>query len=183
LKARKKLLILAQNQTSMRAFILPVLLILSIFACERPKDTSYLPDEYANPQIAQITLRDTLSAKSISNLVIQELKGVKASYVTGRYTCYFEYNTNQQDLLRAINTLPFDMNTRLSDTQCRKIEGNFSVNGKRARSDREVESSSFFWNINPDDFTYYECIKSPMRHTLLLDKHSNRILHRIEIES
>src|SRR6187549_1842495 len=168
---------------SMRAFILPALLILSIFACEKPKDTSYLPDEYANPQIAQTTLRDTLSAKSLSDLFIQELKGVKASYVTGRYTCYFEYNANQQDLLNAINTLPFDMNTRLSDTQCRRIAGNFSLTGKRARSDREVESSSFFWDINPEDFIYYECIKSPMRHTLLLDKHSSRILHRIEIES
>lgn len=167
----------------MRAFILPGLLILSIFACEKPKNTSYFPDEYANPQITRMTLRDTLSAKSLSNLYIQELKGVKVSYASGRYTCYFEYNANQQDILKVINTLPFDINTRLSDTLCRKMDEEFSLNGKRIRSNQEIASSSFFWNINPNNFTYYECIKSPMRHTLLLDKHSNRILHRIEIES
>lgn len=167
----------------MRAFILPALLILSIFACEKPKDTSYLPDEYANPQIAQITLHDTLSTPSLSHLSIQELKGVKASYISGRYTCYFEYNANQQDLLKVINTLPFDINTRLSDTVCRKMDGEFSLSGQRILSNQEIASSAFFWNINPEDFTYYECIKSPMRHTILLDKHSNRILHRIEIES
>jgi len=167
----------------MRAFILPGLLILSIFACEKPKNTSYLPDEYANPQITAITLRDTLSSKLLYGLSIQEIKGVKASYVTGRYTCYFEYNANQQDLINIINTLPFDINTRLSDTQCRKMEGNFSLSGKRTRSQKELTSSEFFWNIDANDFTYYECIKSPMRHTILLDNHSNRILHRIEIES
>jgi hypothetical protein len=167
----------------MRAFILPVLLILSIFACEKPKYNSYLPDEFANPQITQATLLDTVSEKLLSNLTIQELKGVKATYVTGRYTCYFEYNANQHDILKVINTLPFNINTRLSDTLCRKIDEPFSLSGKRILSDQEVASSVFFWNINPEDFTYYECIKSPMRHTILLDKHSNRILHRIEIES
>ncbi len=168
----------------MRSFILPTLLILSIFACKKPSESSsYLPNEYESPEIKLVSLLDTLPSNSLSNLSIQELKGVKATYVTGRYTCYFEYSANQQELLRAINILPFNMNTRLSDTQCRKIDRDFSLNGKRTRSDQEVESSSFFWNINPEDFTYYECIKSPMRHTILLDKHSNRILHRIEIES
>ena len=167
----------------MRAFILPSILILSIFACKKPKDTSYLPDEHANPQITHVTLRDTLSTMSLANLAIHELKGVKATYVTGRSTCYFEYNANQQDLLKVINTLPFDINTRLSDTLCRKMGGEFSLNGKRILSDQEIASSAFFWNINPQDFIYYECIKSPMRHTILLDKHSSRILHRVEIES
>jgi hypothetical protein len=167
----------------MRSLILPVLLVLSIFACTKPKETSYLPDEYANPQITSALLRDTLSSHSLSTVAIQELKGVKATYVTGRYTCYFEYNANQHDLLKAINTLPFDINTRLSDTLCRKIEREFSLSGKQILSREEIESSAFFWNINPEDFTYYECIKSPMRHTILLDKHSNRILHRVEIES
>ncbi len=168
----------------MRSFILPTLLILSIFACKKPSESSsYLLNEYESPEIKLVSLLDTLPSNSLSNLSIQELKGIKATYVTGRYTCYFEYNANQQELLRAINILPFNMNTRLSDTQCRKIDGDFSLYGKRTRSDKEVASSSFFWNINPEDFTYYECIKSPMRHTILLDKHSNRILHRIEIES
>jgi hypothetical protein len=167
----------------MRSLILPSLLILSIFACTKPNDKSYLPDEYANPKLTSVTLRDTLPASSLANLFIQESKGVKATYVTGRFTTYFEYNANQQDLLKTINTLPFDINTRLSDTLCRKIDGQFSLSGKQFLSNEEIESSSFFWNINPEDFTYYECIKSPMRHTILLDKHSNRILHRIEIES
>ncbi len=167
----------------MRAFILPTLLILSIFACKKPVDTSFLLNEHESPEIKLVTLRDTLPNSSLSNLPIQELKGVKATYVSGRYTCYFEYNANQQEVLRAIDILPFDINTRLSDTQCRKMDGDFSLSGKRILSNQEINSSAFFWSINPEDFTYYECIKSPMRHTILLDKYSNKILHRIEIES
>lgn len=167
----------------MRAFILPTLLVFSIFACTKPVDTSFLPNEYERPEIRLVTLRDTLPNSSFSNLSIQELKGVKATYVTGRYTCYFEYNANQQEVLRAIDILPFDINTRLSDTQCRKMDSDFSLSGKHILSNQEINSSAFFWNINTEDFIYYECIKSPMRHTILLDKHSNRVLHRIEIES
>jgi len=168
----------------MKSFILPALLILSIFACEKPRDTSYLLNEYDQPEITNVTLRDTLPKNDVlSNLFIEESKGVKAIYKSGRYTCYFEYKANQQDILKIINTLPFDINTRLSDTQCRKMNQDFSLNGKRIRSGKEIESSAFFWDINPEDFVYYECIKSPMRHTLLLDKHSNRILHRIDLES
>lgn len=168
----------------MKSFILPTLLILSIFACKKPGDTSYLLNEYDQPGITTVTLRDTLPKQEVlSNLFIQETKGIKAIYKSGRYTCYFEYQANQQDILKIINLLPFNTNTRLSDTQCRNMNQTFSLNGKRIRSEKEIESSAFFWDINPEDFVYYECIKSPMRHTLLLDKYSNRILHRIDIES
>lgn len=167
----------------MRPFILPGLLILSILACEKPKNTSYLPDEYANPEITLVTLRDTLPSNSLSAVAIQELNGVRVSYPTGKYTCYFEYYADQNDMLKALNALPFDINTRLSDTRCRKMETDFSLSGKRTRTHQEIESSEFFWNIQAKEFTYYECLKTPMRHTLLFDKYSNRILHRIEFES
>ena len=167
----------------MRSLILPILLILSIFACQKPANTSYLADEYANPKIELVTLRDTLTAQTLSNLSIQEVKGVKATYVTGKSTAYFEYIANHHELLMLMNTLPFNINAPLSDTVCRKMSKEFSLRGKLILSDQEIESSAFFWNINPEDFTYYECIKSPMRHTILFDKHSNRILHRIEFES
>jgi len=162
------------------------LFIVALFACERPADTTYASEwnESEKPTMYAVSLYDTLPAKLISGIAIHEIHGIKASYASGRSTCYFEYDANAKDILQAISRLPFKrLDMAVADTLVREPDTTFSLGGKRLLSETELKASDFFWNIQPDQFTYYECLKSPARHTLLIHKKTGRILHRIEYHS
>ena len=46
----------------------------------------------------------------------------------------------------------------------------------------EAFDSNWVAPVGPDldAFEVYECLKSPVRHTILISKNSRRVLHRIE---
>ena len=99
---------------------------------------------------------------SNSRLSLEQLNGVRIlNSDTGKYTYYFEYIANKQDTLRAISALPF-------------------LKDNTALTQEERDGTSFFWNARAEDFTFYECYKSPVKHTILLSKTSDRILHKVE---
>lgn len=165
--------------------LFPIAIMLLIAACERPtkaiNDTAiYGWDEYKNPVITRVSLHDTVSKKFTNALNIASVNGIKASYPSGKYTAYFEYKADPEKVLNAIGRLPFKTSNAVSDTTCRALALRFSLSGKLLLSVNEIKASSFFWNINPQDFFYYECLKAPERHTILINKITGMVLHRIE---
>ena len=164
--------------------LFPILLIFTIISCERPtraiNSDMYGWNEYSHPIITRVSLRDTLSKKITKVLNNTDASGVKVSHPSGKYTLYFEYTADPDNLLNAIATLPFKKSNAVSDTTCRTQSLPFSLSGKLLLSEHEIEASSFFWNINPQEFLYYECLKAPERHTILINKVTGKILHRIE---
>jgi hypothetical protein len=164
------------------SLFLSILLCIIFFACNKPN--SYLSDastweEFRTPSLSNVSVYDTLPKKVFQYASVHQLNGVKAAYSSGRSTTYFELEGEASSFLRAISTLPFSP-TEISDTFCRKIEDPFSLSGKQLLSEEEINAASFFWRINPKEYTQYECLKGRQRHTILISNTTGRILHRIE---
>jgi hypothetical protein len=166
------------------AFIFPLFLFAAGFACQKPVEpVNFTWIEYAKPFISKATIYDSLPGLKNNTLYIKELKGVKVTYASGKTASYFEYEADAKKLIRTISALPFQKGNAVNDTLCRKTENTFSLSAKKVLSKEEVASANFFWGIQPKDYTCYECLKYPARHTVLINKITGTILHRIEVES
>jgi len=164
------------------SWALPIFLVSYLFACTKPvrREVITVWNEKNSPVITNTSLFDTLRVNAIRALDIHELHGVRASYLSGKTVSYFEYDTDPEKLLTFISCLPFKKTDAVSDTVCHLQNFTFSQSGRELLSGEELTSAAFFWKINPDDYLYYECLKSPARHTILINKKTKRVLHRIE---
>lgn len=160
------------------------LLLLAFTSCK--KDTDYqaqLDIAHADNipvAITTVSVYDTLPKNALAQLDLLQTHGVKVTHAAGRYTCYFAYKTDAAvELLRRISALPFRRG-QSADTLCRKMEQPFSLSGQKLLSESELRSSAFFWLVNTHDYTHYECVKGHQRHTLLVSKIDDTVLHRIE---
>ena len=165
------------------SLLFPILLILSISSCKKPTEAlnESAWNEYRSPSISKAYLRDSIPQKLLTELSAKEINGVKVSYKSGKSTRYYEYEADGNNLLSVITRLPFRLKTHaLIDTTYRAMNIPFSLSGKEVLSEEEITATSFFWKINPAEFDYYECLKDSDRHTVLINKKTKQILHRIE---
>jgi hypothetical protein len=163
--------------------IFPLLLIASAFACQKPEgvnQNSVVWTEYSHPQITAANVYDTLPALIKHDMKIAQMKGIKVSYSSGADVSYFEYKADAKKLIDVVGMLPFKKCNIVSDTLCRRIDIPFSLSGSKILSKAELGAANFFWSINPKDYNYYECLKWPVRHTILINRNNGMILHRIE---
>lgn len=163
--------------------IFPLLLIGSAFACQKPErvhQNEIVWTEYSHPQITAANLYDTLPAFVKHDVKVEQLQGVKIIYQSGAEVSYFEYKADAKKIIDAVSKLPFKKCNATADTLCRKIEIPYSLSGSKVLSKEELVATSFYWEINVKEYDYYECLKSPMRHTILINRNNGRILHRIE---
>jgi hypothetical protein len=168
----------------MKKIILLTLGVISVFwSCQRNTGVEVEQDsvwqDYKSPTFKHISLYDTLPENVVNYIAATEINGVRAMYSSGRHTSYLEYEADPMRVLFAVQSIPFAMHEG-GDTLCRDMNQKFSLSGNRVLSKEEQQQASFFWNMNPDEFVYYECLKGSQRHTILVSKNSNRILHRIE---
>lgn len=166
-------------------YIFPFLLGLAIVACKKPPDPVSAMDAPQKEKdgliVFHTSLADSLSAKAMETLNIGKVTGIKLKYLSGLESQYFAYHADKRLVIRAISQLKFTPYGKYSDTICRKINPGELTTMKQSISKSEYESSSFFWDADAEKFDLYECIKSPYKHTLLIDPKSNRVLHRIEL--
>ncbi len=165
-------------------YLFPILLAISALSCNRIQpsdpDKSIAYNE-AEPVVFSTSLADTLSQKAFDELNVGEVSGIKVKYLSGHENRYFEYVAEKQLVLRVISHLPFTKYSVFSDTNCRRISFNDLNTVREKISETEYENSLSFWNADPGSIEVYECIKSPLRHTLLFDSKSNHVTHRIEV--
>ncbi len=141
---------------------------------------------HQKPQPAEWTA--TISEASVQHEIfkdntfeVRQTAGVKIYHPqTGRYVYYFDYVANKQDTLRRIAALPFLKDNRPSSLTCELMDSPLNPLEPPALSAEEKEATAFFWEAQAETFTFYECYKSPVKHTLLLSKTSDRILHKVE---
>lgn len=164
------------------SLIFPCLLILSAMSCKKPMQSNITPHpEDIPPLVLTTSLDDTLPAKSMKALKLEKVTGLKVKYITGHYASYFEYEADRQDVLRVISQAPFSRDAVVADTVCRKVSYVDLALLKENISEAEISNGSSFWNVDLEEFDVYECLKSPVRHLILISKHSRRVLHRIEV--
>lgn len=144
------------------------------------KRTMDLPDPNAVSFISHASVRSDIFKYSFVD--VHEIHGVKISCNDqNKYAYYFEYRANALDTIRAIEALPFDPYGRVSSTSCVLMNSDENPLEERTAFPEEVQHAiAFFWNANPEDFTFYECIRSPEKHMVLISKTSDRILHKVE---
>lgn len=149
----------------------------------------YLPADrsgsHIDPESVHGILHASLQAEILQGATIADLKeihGIKVVYADyGKCTYYFKYEADPNDTLNVIGDLPFILDNNTSSIACLPMYSNSNpLDAGSTLTTPEREASSFFWNSKPEDFTFYECIKSPFRHTVLISKSSPVILHRVE---
>ena len=160
------------------------LLLLAFTGCKKNTDYQALLDNADADNIpviiTTVSVYDTLPRNALVQLDLFQTHGVKVEHATGRYTCYFAYETGSAaELLRRISALPFRRG-QPADTLCRKMTQPFSLSGQKLLSEAEQRSSAFFWPAHTGDYTHYECVKGNQRHTILISKVDDTVLHRIE---
>lgn len=112
---------------------------------------------------------------------VQQSAGVKVYHAeTGKVVYYFDYIANKQDTLRRIAALPFRKDNRPSSLSCELMDSPINPLTVLPSSEEIKNATAFFWENEAEEFTFYECYKSPVKHTLLLSKTSDRILHKVE---
>ena len=144
-----------------------------------------LPTKRINPETGYSISYASVQADILNHVSvegIQEIHGVKImDYDHNKVEYYFEYNANAEDTLKMIASLPFAIDDHVSSVAPTLMESNSNPLKINAAFTEEVrEATSFFWNAKAEDFIFYECIKSPMKHTLMISKTSSRILHKVE---
>jgi hypothetical protein len=163
----------------MRPFILPsFLLLLFALACKKPNLDSALLANELDPIVFYTSLKDTLPVKTYQKLQVEKVIGIKIKNLQGHEVRYFEYEADRDKVLKALSQMPFKKYAILSDTLCRKI--NFHEINIFNISPTELEASSFFWNVDKNEYDVYACTKSPMKHLVFVNKSTKKILHRIE---
>lgn len=158
-----------------------LLIILSAFACKKPAHIgkSDLSEEMSAIVFAT-SLSDTLPQKTLEQLKVTDAMGIKIASTNGTYVSYFEYKAEPCNVVKALTNLAFSKAAVLADTTCRRIPNKNLDELKSQVSLLEVEHSDFFWTANSGGMEAFECIKPPFKHTLIVDKNSTRIFHRIE---
>ena len=127
-----------------------------------------------------LSARHTSRTQSLRNS-LQNFQRKKVTYKSGKSTCYYEYEAKGDNLLSVITRLPFKLKTHARiDSTYRAMNTPFSLSGQEILTKEEITASAFFWRIDPDEFDYYECLKDSDRHTVLINKKTKQILHRIE---
>ncbi len=113
---------------------------------------------------------------------MKEIHGVKITFADpGKVAYFFEYEANAQDTLKVVGSLPFAIDNNASSLACTLLESKSNpLEADETLPEQVREATAFFWNSKASDFTFYECIKSPLKHTLLISKTSSRILHKVE---
>lgn len=153
---------------------LPFFLILYLFI---PKRTiTELPVTQAT------SLADSIPIEYYQQLNVVEKQGNKF-FDKDKAVTYLEYETDAQTLLKTIARLPFSKYAVRADTVC--IETGFYgfATTRNSISEEELNTGTYFWNIEPNNYQVFECIKGSEKHTLLISRLSDQVLHRIEYTS
>jgi len=160
-------------------FVLPCLLLLGLLV-KRHK-----PEHFEAAQneavVFETSMRDTLPEKVLHRLGLGDQTGIKIQYRNGHYASYFDYQANSKDLLQAISCLPFSKYATRADATYHSFSVTELETLKHLISATELEGASFFWSADLSEYEMYEALKPPFRHTLLINKNSDRVLHRIEL--
>jgi hypothetical protein len=163
--------------------LLPLLLIVAFFSCQEPKSRqlTYEQAENTPPLVLYTSLDDSLPPKAIQSLNLQQrVLGLKVKYMTGQYASYFEYEAKGDQVLETISRLPFSLNASRADTLCLRMDYRYLEFMKAEMSPVELENAPAFWTAG-DDFEVYECNKYPYLHTVLINRKSNKVLHRVAL--
>jgi|GEM_PF-2178476 len=174
------------SQITMKHTIFPLLLLLAAVACQKPILEPNAKERFAEivrssaPLVSKTTLEDTLPAEALRTMGIGQINGVKLQYGNNHSTSYYAYHADPDALIATLSRLPFTKYAAIADTTCYKTSFEVLTQLQQNLSDIELRNSAFFWNASHEEFEIYECLKTPIRHTVLISRRSGLVYHRVE---
>lgn len=167
------------GKMSLLMFPLTLLYFISITKKTFPKhELSFLQNSETN--VYPVSLNDTLPSASILAMGAIEKKGIMIKSSTGFFTAFYEYEADHDKVLLEISQLPCIRDNNVSDLKCLFVES-WKALQSNYLSKKDAEKASFYLAANADQYVAFECRKSPIKHTLLLDTRSRKVLHKVEL--
>jgi hypothetical protein len=164
------------------ALIFSGLLVVAIIWCQKPVYDLEGSNTTMAPIVFYTSLADTLPKRTFEKLGLRDrVVGVKINNLTGMDVRYFQYEADPDVLIKALSETPFDINTQSpADIQCHEITyGDLTFSFQNV-SDAESNYAASFLNSFHEGYEVYECVKSPLKHQVLIQRNTNRVFHRIE---
>lgn len=167
-------------------WFVPALCIVFAMSCRKPERleeallrAEQIRDSHVGAMVVARSLHDSLPEKAFAELHIADVMGNTIKNLGGHEVSYFSYQADPKHVLRMLTTLPFSRFATIADTTARIISPRDLDPIRTQLSDTERAVGADFWNAT-DHYIAYECIKPPMKHTLLIHPTTHHILHRIE---
>lgn len=167
------------TKNNIRSLILP--LILAAFCgCHKPKHINgeILRNELT-ATVNEVSITDTMPSKYVELLNLGRTSGLQFNYGDRHPKTYFEYRGDKHEVLDALAQLGFSKNSARADTRCRTLESSRFIEMRGVIREEERNQADFFWGIEPDEYNIYECLKTPLRHLVLIEKNSDKVLHLV----
>lgn len=128
--------------------------------------------------ISDSSVRESILGYTLPNL--REIHGIKITKAD-RVAYYYEYEADYNQVLNLLASMPFQLDNNRTSVQCGWMNSDSNPLDFKNLSQTELDASSFFWNVIPEEYSFYECLKSPLKHTVMISKTTSRILHRVEV--
>lgn len=139
-------------------------------------------DEAVPPLVLYTGLHDTLPESAITALgLTTPVTGIKFLLASGRYASYYEYQADPEQVLSVVSALPFSRSTIQADVTYRRISYRDLAVLRSEIPSGELERTAYFWDAAQHEIEIYESIKPPLRHTLLINRTTNQVMHRASL--
>jgi hypothetical protein len=158
-------------------FLFPVLLLVAAFGCKDPYKSNNVRAQGEAITFPAL-LSDTLPSKTFRQLQMPDVKGTVYNDLNGNKVFYFKYQADPDVIIDVLSKSAFDINGQISDTVCRKISYDELAVNLNTDGDNTFEAHSFLDKYE-QRFEIFECLKSPLRHQLLIDRMKGTVFHRI----
>lgn len=165
---------------------IPLLLLFFLAACDKRQQTLNTlasVDEAIGPVVLHASLRDTLSPAFLQALQLEKVEGLNVKYLSGQETHYFAYIADPDAVLRAVVHTAFSTHVAVADTVCRRLDHHALAMLAQPLHATELAAGAFFWEADAAEFEVYECVRGPIRHTLLISRATRNVLHRVEFSA
>jgi hypothetical protein len=165
---------------------IPLLLLFLSAACDKRQqtpDAATAADEAVGPVVLYASLQDTLSPAFLHALRLEKVEGLNVKYLSGHEAHYFAYIADPDAVLRAVAHTAFSKHVAVADTVCRRMDPRALAMLAQPLHATERAAGAFFWEADATEFEVYECVRGPIRHTLLISRATRNVLHRVEFSA
>jgi hypothetical protein len=164
---------------------IPLLLLFALAAYDTHREVVDMASvtDAVGPVVLHASLEDTLSPAFLQALRLEQVEGLNVTYLSGKQAHYFAYIADADAVLRAVVHTAFSKYIPLADTTCRRIDRRAIDVLAQSLHATERGAGAFFWEANADEFEAYECVRGPIRHTLLISRATRNVLHRVEFSA
>jgi hypothetical protein len=125
-------------------------------------------------------LTDSIPGDVLESLGLKDTTGIRVNFRGKPAVDYFSYECDRNKLLTALSKIPFAITHSDADATYRQISTDDLLRLRQDIAVSELSEAPGFWTVRSEEYDIMECLKPPFRHTILISKTGNDVLHRIE---